>query len=134
MNSSSDQFCGCSTKPSTSNDQVARSISGVPCASSTGHFFVRDCPGGMRFSRRVSGLMMSASVISSGLRGSLVWYFGSLIRLLRKLMVKVGPARFCFVFRFEFGQAGSNFFFRLKPAPLTSSVFHLLSRSPVVLV
>jgi len=58
--------------PSTSNDQVARSISGVPCASSTGHFFVRDWPGGMRFSRRVSGLMMSASAISSGWRGSVV--------------------------------------------------------------
>src|SRR5215213_2065082 len=63
------------------------STSGVPCASSTGHFLVRDCPGGIRFSRRVSGLMMiSGSSISSGLRGSVVWYLGSLKRLLRKLI------------------------------------------------
>src|SRR5262250_504096 len=87
MKSSSDHFTSFSTRPSTSKVQVARSMSGVPCASSTGHFFVRDCPGGILFSRRVSGLMMvSGSEISSGLRGFAVWYFGSLIRLSRKLI------------------------------------------------
>src|ERR1041385_2565720 len=87
INSSSDHVSGFSTSPSTSNSQFARSMSGVPCASSTGHFFVRDWPGGMRFSRRVSGLMItSGSSISSGLRGSLFWYFGSWNRLLRKLI------------------------------------------------
>src|SRR5215217_5185207 len=62
-------------------------MSGVPCASSTGHFLVRDWPGGMRLSRCVSGLMMiSESSSSSGLRGSVVWYFGSWNRLSRKLI------------------------------------------------
>src|SRR5213594_1106413 len=87
MNSSNEKSRFFSTSPSTSNFQVARSIGGAPCASSTGHFLVRVCPGGIRFSRRVSGLMMiSGSSICSGWRGSLVWYFGSLIRLLRKLI------------------------------------------------
>src|SRR6266576_2717851 len=86
MNSSSDHFCGCSTKPSTSNDQVTRSISGVPCASSTGHFRVRVWPGGIRFGSCVFGLMMSASAISSGWRGSPGWYFGSLNKPPRKLI------------------------------------------------
>src|SRR5207245_6982014 len=58
-------------------------------ASSTGHFFVRDCPGGMRLSRRVSGEMItSGSVTSSGLRGAWSWYLGSLIRASRKLIVQ----------------------------------------------
>src|ERR1051325_561347 len=87
MNSSSDHFNGFSTRPSISNVHFARSMSGVPCASSTGHFFVRDWPGGMRLSLCVSGLMItSGSWISSGLRGSVVWYFGSLNRLSRKLI------------------------------------------------
>src|SRR6266498_1321368 len=132
MNSSSDHFCGCSTSPSTSNDQVARSISGVPCASSTGHFLVRDCPGGMRLSRRVSGLMMSASVISSGLRGSAVWYFGSLIRLLRKLIAKFWLALLCFVRKTEFCDGCENLLLCLMPPPLTSSPYEPLFRFQVV--
>src|SRR5687767_6748211 len=86
-NSSSENFTGLSTRPSTSNVHVARSTDGVPCASSTGHFLVRDCPGGIRLSRRVSGLMItSESLISSGLRGALSWYLGSLIKVSRKLI------------------------------------------------
>src|SRR6266852_1635041 len=88
MKASRENSSGFSTNPSTSNFQVARSTGGAPCASSTGHFFVRVCPGGIRFSRWVSGLMItSGSLTSSGLRGSVVWYFGSLIRLLRKLIL-----------------------------------------------
>src|SRR6267142_5206670 len=87
MNSSNEKLGFRSTRPSISNLQLARSISGAPCASSTGHFLVLDCPGGTRCSRRVSGLMIiSGSLMSSGGRGSLVWYFGSLIKLLRKLI------------------------------------------------
>src|SRR6267378_4635426 len=90
MNSSNEKLGFRSTRPSISNLQVARSISGAPCASSTGHFFVRDCPGGIRCSRRVSGLIMiSGSGTSSGGRGSLCWYFGSLIRPFRKLITLV---------------------------------------------
>src|SRR5882724_459640 len=94
MNSSSENCKGFSTRPSTSNFQVARSTGGAPCASSTGHFLVRACPGGMRFSRRVSGLtMMSGSETSSGLRGLACWYFGSLIRPSRKLIVNYLSAK-----------------------------------------
>src|SRR6478672_1500283 len=101
MNSSRDHFTLFSTRPSTSNVHVARSMSGVPCASSTGHFFVRDCPGGILFSRSVSGLMMiSGSEISSGLRGFAVWYFGSLIRLSRKL-IRRGSWAFGLWFSFQ---------------------------------
>src|SRR6266851_8931390 len=90
MNSSNEKLRGLSTKPSTSNFHVARSTGGAPCASSTGHFFVRVCPGGIRCSRRVSGLIMiSESEASSGGRGSWCWYFGSLIRPSRKLITLV---------------------------------------------
>jgi hypothetical protein len=40
------------------------SMRGGPPASSTGHFFVSDCPGGTRLARRVSGLMIMARLSS----------------------------------------------------------------------
>jgi hypothetical protein len=42
------------------------SIRGGPEASSTGHLTVRDCPGGIRSVRRVSGLMITPAPASSG--------------------------------------------------------------------
>src|SRR5262249_4193178 len=63
------------TRPDSRNFQVARSISGGPPASRTGHFFVLDCPGGMRCIRRVSGLTIAPRGASSGVATSPVWSF-----------------------------------------------------------
>src|SRR5882724_13600429 len=52
-------------------------MSGAPLASSTGHLRVRDCPGGTRCARRVSGLMMTSPGRPSGARSGSSWVLGS---------------------------------------------------------
>jgi hypothetical protein len=41
-------------------------VEGAPLASKIGHFFVRVCPGGIRFARLVSGLIMTPAGASVG--------------------------------------------------------------------
>lgn len=73
MNSSQLHDTGFATSPSTENRHFARSTAGAPEASSTGHFKVRDCPGGTRSSRRVSSLIIAPSGASAGVRTCLSW-------------------------------------------------------------
>jgi len=61
--SSSDHFCGCSTKTINFKRQWRDLFRAFHAHQAQAIFLVRDCPGGIRFWRRVSGLMMSASVI-----------------------------------------------------------------------
>src|SRR5689334_4275808 len=60
------QETGLATRPSIEKRQAARSMDGAPEASSTGHLSVRDWRGGIRFSRRVSGLTMTSASWPSG--------------------------------------------------------------------
>jgi hypothetical protein len=79
-------------------------------------------------------MMTSASPPLQACVAQLVWYFGSLIRLLRKLIVKVWLLGSVSSSGSSSVRTGGNLFFCLKPAPLASGFLNLFSVEPMVLV
>lgn len=61
---------GFSTSPPISSFHVPLGTSGTSLACSTGHFRVRLCPGGIRFCRKVSGLIITPPPIAPASGGA----------------------------------------------------------------